>query len=106
MGLAQFLANHGVDLNHLLSLLGDLESQEVLVEGGPETARRFLDSGLIDRAIIIQSNAEFKQPLQLDITDEDFTNNGLVNIGQKNWGEDVVEFWSRKELEWPNQNWP
>jgi len=39
----------GLDLGGLLTRLYDMGHMEVLVEGGAETARRFLDAGLVDR---------------------------------------------------------
>ncbi len=96
----------GVDLNHILSLLGDRQLQELLIEGGPETARRFLDCELIDRAIIIRTDAEFKEPVHLGITSEDLVQTNLIKIREENWGEDSAELWSRKEMAWPSQSWP
>lgn len=96
----------GVDLNLVLSFLGDRGFQEVMVEGGPETARRFLRAGLFDRVIVIHTDAEFGDPFPLSITDEELANAGLVPMGAINWGKDEAERWSRANLAWPAHNWP
>nr|MBC8518291.1 bifunctional diaminohydroxyphosphoribosylaminopyrimidine deaminase/5-amino-6-(5-phosphoribosylamino)uracil reductase RibD [Euryarchaeota archaeon] len=99
-------SHSGVDLHLLLSLLGDRGFQEVLLEGGPETARRFIAAGLVDRLIIIQTKAQFSQGFPLSLGDDDFRNAGLVRLGDSEWGGDSVQRWSREDLNWPAEDWP
>ncbi|MDP6639431.1 MAG: hypothetical protein QF817_00005, partial [Candidatus Poseidoniaceae archaeon] len=80
--------------------------QEILLEGGPITAQKFLQQGLIDRAIIITTEADFSQPYHLGISPEDFTTCGLTQVTHTNWGKDSVQMWSRPNLDWPTPNWP
>lgn len=47
----------------LTTLQYKYDVRHLMVEGGPATARGFLASCLIDRAIIIRAPVEFKQPL-------------------------------------------
>lgn len=96
----------GIDLDSVMALLGERECQEILLEGGPITAKKFLQQGLIDRAIIITTEADFSQPYHLGISPEDFTTCGLTQIIHTNWGEDSVKMWSRPNLDWPTPNWP
>jgi len=99
-------SHDGVDLNRVLTLLGDREFHEIMVEGGAETARRFLAAGLIDRAIIIQTENEFSKPLFLGIESEHLIEKGLTISAEVKWGGDQVELWSRRELPWPSIDWP
>ena len=99
-------SHDGVDLNRVLTLLGDREFHEIMVEGGAETARRFLAAGLIDRAIIIQTENEFSNPLFLGIESKHLIEKGLAISTEVEWGGDQVELWSRRELPWPSNNWP
>jgi len=96
----------GIDLDSVMALLGERECQEILLEGGPITAQKFLQQGLIDRAIIITTEADFSQPYHLGISPEDFTTCGLTQITHTNWGKDSVQMWSRPNLDWPTPNWP
>ena len=56
-------AKGNIDLFGLLEMLGDRDIHHLLVEGGPETVRRFMDAGLIDRSIIIESPIEHVNPV-------------------------------------------
>jgi len=99
-------SHNGVDLNRVLTLLGDREFQEIMVEGGAETAQRFLAAGLIDRAIIIRTEAEFTTPLTLGIDSKHFIEKDLVLCAEVEWGGDQVQLWSKQDLPWPGLNWP
>lgn len=46
----------------LITLQDKYDVRHLMVEGGPATAREFLASRLIDRAIVIRAPVEFKQP--------------------------------------------
>ena len=47
----------------LLDMLGDLEIQRLLVEGGPTTINHFLEEGLVDEFILVQSNVTHTTPV-------------------------------------------
>ncbi len=103
----QSARNHsGVDLHLLLSLLGDRGYQEVLLEGGPETARRFLAAETVDRVVLIKADVDFSQPFPLSLGDEDFSAAGLQRLSDVHWGVDTVSRWSKAGLGWPVDGWP
>ena len=54
---------HGPALHDILRALEDRGVRELMVEGGPETARRFLRAGLVDRAIIVTAPVTFEIPV-------------------------------------------
>lgn len=79
--------------------------QHCMVEGGPATARAFLENQLVDRAILIRAPIRFQEPLDSRIR----TLVGLELLGSYTCGDDTVECWSRPNLEWPTtelKDWP
>ena len=103
----QSARNHsGVDLHLLLSLLGDRGYQEVLLEGGPETARRFLAAEAVDRVVLIKADVDFSLPFPLSLDEEDFSAAGLQRLSDVHWGVDTVSRWSKAGLGWPVDGWP
>ncbi len=96
----------GVDLVALLDHLGDRGIQELLVEGGPIVWSQFIDEGLVDRAIVIQSPISLGDGPESRVSDSILENAGLIKIEQTMWGEDSVNIWSRPELPWPTNDWP
>ena len=90
----------------ILRMLGDLGHQEVLLEGGPTTAKHFLHAGVVDRAIIIRTDSSFEDGLPLGISDHDFITADLEPSGVTDWGGDSVHLWSRNGLSWPTPTWP
>lgn len=56
-------ARGNIDLAGLLEMLGDRDVHHLLVEGGPETIRRFMVADLIDRSVIIESPLEHVNPV-------------------------------------------
>ena len=50
--------NGEIPITRILDFLGDRGIQSLLVEGGPNTWRRFLAEGLVDRAHLCQSPVE------------------------------------------------
>ncbi|KAL7472545.1 hypothetical protein ACHAXS_012920 [Conticribra weissflogii] len=90
----------------------DLSSRgfnHIMVEGGPVTARAFLDVGAVDRAILVRAPIKFPIPVPAEMNNETFVNSGLEMIGTTDMGGDVVEYWIRKGLFWPNPElsmWP
>ena len=95
----------GADLNALLDHLGDRGIQELLVEGGPIVWRHFLNDGLVDRAIIIQSNKELGEGPESGLDENRISNAGLEIVGTLEWGGDSVTLWSRPDLSWPSHIW-
>ena len=95
------------------SIVQDLKENQdiyhVMVEGGPATARLFLQEHLVDRAILIRAPVKFSKPVASHISTVTFKNAGLVLLGTTTRDGDVVEYWSRPELKWPTENvadWP
>ena len=104
-GVALPAGDGGADLNALLDHLGDRGIQELLIEGGPIVWGQFLDEGLVDRAVIIQSDIELGDGPESGIDDDRIRNAGLEIVGNLNWGGDSVTLWSRPDLPWPSPNW-
>ena len=77
-------------LTAMLDMLGDLEIQRLLVEGGPDTINRFLSSDLVDEFILVQSNLTHNEPVQADFDLSKFT-----NMEQTKWGEESVKIYTR-----------
>lgn len=77
-------------LSAMLDMLGDLEIQRLLVEGGPDTINRFLSSDLVDEFILVQSNLTHNEPVQADFDLSKFT-----NMEQTKWGEESVKIYTR-----------
>jgi len=81
----------------------------IMVEGGPATARVFLNAGLVDRAILVRAPVEFQIPVPALMNKDTMKSAGLNMIGTTEMGGDVVEYWTREGLEWPTDNlssWP
>ena len=105
-GVALPAGDGGADLNALLDHLGDRGIQELLVEGGPIVWSQFLDEGLVDRAIIIQSNIELGEGPESGLDDNRISSAGLEIVRNLDWGGDSVTLWSRPDLPWPSHDWP
>ena len=82
----------------------------IMVEGGPATARAFLKDRVVDRAILVRAPLEFQIPVPAHIDEDTMKTAGLNMIGATEMGGDVIEYWSRDGLQWPNQSnlssWP
>ena len=81
----------------------------LMVEGGPATARQFLEEGLVDRAILVYAPMMFKVPAPSNLAHDDFKAAGLELLGEYFLGVDRVECWSRPGLAWPSdqlESWP
>ena len=89
--------NGKIDVNKILDYLGDLEVQTLLVEGGLETWKRFLEEKLVDSAHLCISDIE------LDAENEDFffkshlENAGLILKNEIILGNDRITKWERTE---------
>jgi riboflavin biosynthesis pyrimidine reductase len=74
----------------MLDMLGDLEIQRLLVEGGPATINHFLQSDLVDEFILVKSDVVHKNPVP---TDFDLTR--FSNITHSKWGAESVSTYTR-----------
>tara|TARA_B100000925_G_scaffold285372_1_gene261613 strand:- start:673 stop:1728 length:1056 start_codon:yes stop_codon:yes gene_type:complete len=77
-------------LEAMLDMLGDLEIQRLLVEGGPSTITKFLDQGLVDEFIYVQSNITHESP---KLSSFDLT--GFTKSVETVWGEEKVTIYTR-----------
>jgi riboflavin biosynthesis pyrimidine reductase len=77
-------------LEAMLDMLGDLEIQRLLVEGGPATINHFLQSDLVDEFILVKSDVVHKNPV---LTDFDLTR--FSNITHSKWGAESVSTHTR-----------
>ncbi len=73
-----------------LDMLGDLEIQRLLVEGGPDTINRFLEEGLVDEFILVQSDSTHVDPVSADFDLSIFT-----QISEETWGKESVKIFTR-----------
>ena len=74
----------------MLEMLGDLEIQRLLVEGGPTTINHFLNQDLVDEFILVQSNTVHSSPVQ-----SDFDLTSFSKMEEENWGEETVKIYTR-----------
>ena len=74
----------------LLDMLGDLEIQRLLVEGGPTTINHFLEEGLVDEFILVQSNVTHTTPVQ-----SNFDLSSFSKVEETSWGEEQVKIYTR-----------
>jgi riboflavin-specific deaminase-like protein len=84
--------------------------KHLMVEGGPTTARRFLESSLIDRCLIVKAPISFQEPLNAGLSKHLLEKKaGLIYLGSAPSGVDTIEYWSRPGLPWPTETleeWP
>ena len=73
-------------LGAMLDMLGDLEIQRLLVEGGPDTINHFLNQSLVDEFILVRSNVSHNEPV---LTEFDLSEFG--SITESNWGDESVK---------------
>lgn len=81
----------------------------IMIEGGPTTARTFLEAKLVDRAILVRAPIEFKAPIPAGFDESKLKEAGLVLIGSSIMGGDTLEYWVRNGIEWPTPElslWP
>jgi len=83
--------------------------KHIMVEGGPATARAFLEARSVDRAIIVRAPIKFEIPEPARMDENTLKSAGLQMIGTAVMGGDNVEYWTRGGLPWPNSElsmWP
>lgn len=78
-------------LQRLLEMLGDMEVQHLLIEGGPDTIDYFLEQDLVDRFLLVKSEVVHKKPVLVEF---DLTR--LIQDEDLVWGEEKVHTWKRK----------
>ena len=95
--------NEGIEPLKLLKKLGERGVQELLIEGGTETARRFVKSKQIDRILMFRSPISFKDPVE-GLTGHEIVNLGLERLPDIYYEGDCLERWCKNS--WPTKNWP
>lgn len=83
--------------------------RNIMVEGGPATARCFLNEKMVERAILIRAPLNFETPFPSHITTQAIKDAGLQFLGSSLCDGDTVEYWSRPDLPWPTDeltDWP
>ena len=84
------LQNEFNGLQRLLDMLGDIEVQHLLVEGGPTTIAHFLEQDLVDEFLLVKSDVIHKQPVVVKFDLAKLTQNE-----NQVWGEEIVHCWNR-----------
>ena len=79
-------------LETMLDMLGDLEVQRLLVEGGPTTITHFLELDLVDEFILVKSDVVHSEPV---LADFDLLEDKFSNISHTKWGNESVTIYSR-----------
>lgn len=79
-------------LEAMLDMLGDLEVQRLLVEGGPTTITHFLEQDLVDEFILVKSDVVHSEPV---LSDFDLPEDKFTNISHTKWGNESVTIYSR-----------
>ena len=74
----------------LLDMLGDLEIQRLLVEGGPTTINHFLREELVDEFILVQSKVTHATPVY-----SNFDLSSFSRTEETTWGEELVKIYTR-----------
>ena len=69
----------------MLDMLGDLEIQRLLVEGGPKTINHFLEEDFVNEFILVKSEIEHSKPI---IADFDLTQ--FSQSKETSWGNEKV----------------
>lgn len=80
--------------------------KHIMVEGGPATARAFLEARAVDRAILVKAPVEFEIPVPAHIDEKTMKSAGLKLIGDDVMGGDNIEYWTRNGLPWPDSVLP
>ena len=77
-------------LDAMLDMLGDLEIQRLLVEGGPTTINHFLKQDLVDEFILVESEVVHSSPVVANFDLSKFSNKTNTN-----WGSESVTIYTR-----------
>lgn len=74
----------------LLDMLGDLDIQRLLIEGGPKTINQFMAEGHVDEFILVRSDVEHANPY---IANFDLT--PFSNCQESYWGFEEVKIYTK-----------
>ena len=96
----------------ILSICRDLEEsrnvQHLMVEGGPFTARAFLQAGVVNRCLLVRAQSvRFSDPVPLGI--DNLNDYELRHLGTVPSGVDEIECWAKENDKWPTEkleDWP
>ena len=84
--------------------------QHIMVEGGPATARSFLEARAVDRAILVRAPIVFEIPISAEMDENTLKRAGLELIGTATMGDDTVEYYTKDGEPWPSDDelsmWP
>ena len=94
--LATETANGGFALPELLEDLAARGISTLMVEGGAETVRRFLDDGLVDRIALFAGPGEIGPQGTLSTIRPDRMPEGFRLLREARYGEDSYSEWVRK----------
>ena len=81
-------------ISRILDMLGDRGIQTLMVEGGPDTWSRFLDSGFVDLAHICKSPVEL-DGARVGFEEKILEEKGMAMFEQFKAGDDVISRWRR-----------
>ena len=84
------LTNDFRGLPAMLDMLGDLEIQRLLVEGGPTTIDHFLEQDLVDEFILVESKKLHSSPVK-----SNFDMSGFSQTRHEVWGDESVTIFTR-----------
>ena len=77
-------------LSAMLDMLGDLEIQRLLVEGGPTTINHFMQQDFVDEFIIVESKTIHETPVK-----SNFDLSHFSKVREEFWGEESVKIYTR-----------
>ena len=71
-------------------MLGDLEIQRLLIEGGPTTINKFLEADLVDEFIHVISEVTHNKPVMANFDLSSFSRSEITN-----WGSETVKIYTK-----------
>ena len=83
-----------IPISRILDMLGDRGIQTLLVEGGPDTWNRFVESGLVDMAHICRSQIEL-EGARLPFDENRLHECGLKKTRTFDSGGDLITHWEK-----------
>jgi diaminohydroxyphosphoribosylaminopyrimidine deaminase/5-amino-6-(5-phosphoribosylamino)uracil reductase len=96
----RFIGTETVDghiaLPELMEDLGAIGMASILVEGGAEIARAFLDDGLVDRIVLFRGTVEIGEGGVVSPIDERSIPDGFRHVRTMRFADDVCNEWTRE----------
>jgi riboflavin-specific deaminase-like protein len=83
-------------------LRSQFQIHHILVEGGPRTARQFLQEQMVDRVIVVEAPITFAKGLPSNINSTTIQGAGLAQVNNYMLDVDRVTCYSRPNLSWPD----